>query len=360
MALLRVEGFDHQNTSTDLISDSGAFVWRSANAAVALTAYGSGIGGIGKAITGANSVQLYGVLTTPLSAAFIGMALDIDPSPGSAYGVYLWNSVTQNPNISAFHCQIAVSLNPVNGQISVYRDGTGGGPVLGQTGNNAFTNNTGFYLEIGVVVATGTSGSVVVKVNGTTVLNITGVNTSQDGNAIFDTIQVGGGVGSVNGGNGCLTDHMYICDSTGGSFNTFLGPIQVYTLFPSAAGASTQYTPLSGTNVSQVQETAMDSDTTYNFDSTIGDEDLFTIQTLPVNVAPLAVQVTGAYRQDSGGTRAMANLLDSSGTVSTGTSIVLNTVYTYQHDVYTLNPNGSVAWTRATVDAAQIGYKTTA
>jgi hypothetical protein len=342
MALLYIDGFDHQNNTTDLIANFGPFEWR-AQSAVAFVAGRYG----GRAINLGSYGTLTGVLTASLAEAFIGYALYLPAT--IPHQLVVWDSALQ----SASTPQVTINFDNNNGVISVYR---GTSTLLGATGNNAFTSAAWFYFEADIKISA-TVGVVNIMINGVSVLNLTGLNTQAGTNSTFDTVQPYAAVGN---NNASAIDDFYICDTTTSSFNTFVGPTRVFTAFPVAASGSPQYTPAASTNVSQVQETAMDSDTTYNYDATVGHKDLFTITTMPTGLVPIALQVTGAYRQDSAGTRAMASQILSNATELAGTSNVLNGIYTYQHDVYIVDPNGGIALTAANVNAMKIGYATTA
>lgn len=360
MALLRIEGFDHQNTITDTLADTGAFAFRNGFAFTIETA----VVGAGKCVVlDLLGPYIGGVLTTPLTTGFWGMSTYI---PSSAitdlFQVVVWNSATQNPYGGSPDAQVAVQFNPVNGVISVYRGTLASGTLLASSANNSFTVNAAAYIEISVTIST-TIGGVAVYIDGINKLSIAGVNTAKDGGTVFDSVAWGAQPSGGSRGTGCKLDHFYICDTSAGPganpFNTLQGPSFVYTQFPSGAGSSTQFTPLASTNYSQVQETAMDSDTTYNYSGTMTNEDLFTIDALAAGVIPTAVQISGAYRQDNAGVRAIANHIKSSSTDTTGTARTCDLTYTYQHDLYVLDPNGSVAWTNSSVSALEIGYEVT-
>jgi len=348
MALLHIDGFDHQLNSTDLIANFGPFEWRYAAVTFVTGRY------TGRAIRyGGRTFNIQGVLTTPISTAFFGVAVYMPLS--TQFEIILVDSGTSTN-------QVDIVLDDTNGSIKIYRGGSGGtGTLLFTSGNNLFSSAAWFYLEVSPVIAT--SGSVAIHINGVSAVNATGINTQVSVNATFDTIILGSDANAINATD-VTNDDFYICDSATGAgtnpFNTFVGSVRVQTLFPVTAGSLTQYTPLTSTNVSQIQETAMDSDTTYNFDSTVGHEDLFIVGPMTAGLTPLAVQVTGAYRQDSAGSRAVANHIKS-GTVDTaGTSTILNATYTYQYDIYPEDPNITGAWTVSSVNAAEIGYATTA
>jgi len=356
MSLIAIDGFDHQNSQTDLIANFGPFAWRGVSN-VTPSADGSGLGGTGKSLQLSSGGHMEGVYTNPLSSGFVGIQVYAPAAP--EFDVWFWNSVTQSgpdrPQI-----QVYVRLMTANGQIQIWRGeaSQGGAALIGQTGNNFFPNNAAFELEVGITIAPGTGGRVEVRVN-TVSYAVSGVNTSMDGNSVFDSIRLGGANFYSNSGG--IIDHFYTCDTATGPgtnpFNTFQGICQVYTLFGASAGASTGWTPNAGTNVSQIQEHAMDSDTTFNSTQTVNALDLFNVSPLPTTAAPLAVQVTGCFRQDTGGTRVVQNVLTSGSTTFNGSTEVANTGYAYQRDVLPQDPNGNIAWTRANVNATQIGYR---
>lgn len=347
--LLRIEGFDHQNSAVDLVQDSGPFVWRSAGGCTLV----GGLVGPGNALD--IGLGLTGVATAPLTKAFFGHNLWIPPG-ATRFGLWLWNGATQHGPLTNQQ-QISLFFQPGNGTIQAYRGNWAQGGLftpLGSTPTNSFPNGAAFFFELGAKIDP-SSGSLTLKINGNAVLTVTGISTSTDGTQVFDSI-------AWAAQSGVIIDDFYLCDDAVGPgptpYDTFVGPSQVITEFV-AANSAVAYAPLSGTNSAMVQETAMDGDATYNFDQTVGHEDLFTITPLPVTANPIAVQVTGAYRQDQAGTRAVANHLKSAGSDESGVSRTLGGDYVYQHDVWPADPNGNIAWTRTSVDAALIGYQTT-
>lgn len=113
------------------------------------------------------------------------------------------------------------------------------------------------------------------------------------------------------------------------------------------------------TNAGNVSEVSMDSDTSYNSSSTLNAEDLLNYQSLPANVnLVIGVQLTGSYRKDDAGTRAVAQALKSGVTEVYGNTNYLPTLtYVYFTDLWELDPNTSTSWSASGVNALAAGYK---
>ncbi len=339
-----LEGFDHQNAVADLLANLGSFQWRLLDANCTLPAGRFG----GKALrfnsnTGRSSLDGYNSSST--ANLWWGGALFMPPS--TVFAVCVRNS-SENAD------QARVLLVAANGEVEAYN---GNGTLLGNTGANQFSVNAWFYLEVFAQISA-TTGAITVRVNGVQVLALTNVNTQNGASANVDGVRLGSPADLSIGINDQVElDDVYINDGGGtDGWSTFKGPLAISTLFPTS-NVSVTFTPLANTNWQEVSETAMDSDTSYNGSTAAGNEDLFGIGSLPANVTPLAVQVTGAYRSAGGSSPTMSNHLKSGATEVAGTSHPLNTTYSYQRDFYANDPAIAGAWTVTTVNALNIGYK---
>ena len=156
-----------------------------------------------------------------------------------------------------------------------------------------------------------------------------------------------------------------------GSGSTWYKTNQAYTGTMPASVASNLFTTVGQgvasingvmtlTNAGNVSEIKMDSDTTYNYSNTVSDVDLLNFQPLPavINLI-LAVQVTGAYRKDDAGTRAVQQGVQSGATTAWGLVDHYLGVGTYNYftDLFVLNPDTSAPWTVAEVNGLSAGYK---
>lgn len=259
--------------------------------------------------------------------------------------------------------QFYVVLNPggaTSGQIAVYRGGNPQGTtgtLLGTSAGNSFNTSGGwFYLEVGATIATGTSGSVTVRVDGSPVLTLAGVTTQNS--ATYSTMQqlIWGSFGG-----GSMT-HMYLCDNSGTLNNSFLGDVRVQTLFPTGAGGTTQFTPVGkATNWQNAATVPPAPATDYNESATVGATDLFALSGLDPTFATIpGINVKGVYLRSTSGTRSMAGVVKSNATTSTGPSFATSTSETQVGAIFQTDPNTGAAWTGAGLAAAQPGYTVTA
>jgi hypothetical protein len=165
----------------------------------------------------------------------------------------------------------------------------------------------------------------------------------------------------TSGGAESYLANMYICDSTTGpgsyACNTFLGDVRTAALFPTSNG-TVSWTPLTGSNWSEVNEVAFDGDSSYNYTSAAGNQDILNFGSLVGTVSGiLAVAVTGAYRKDDAGTHTLAQQIVSSGTQEAGATISVPGTYVYDTDVFVLDPATGASWTVTGVNALKAGYK---
>lgn len=195
------------------------------------------------------------------------------------------------------------------------------------------------------------AGSVEVKLNGVTVLSATGINTRNSSNSYATEILFWQ----------AYIDDLYVLDTTGSApYNDFLGDIRVRTLYPSGAGSSTQWTPLSSTNVSNIDDQGTaDSDTSYNSSDTAAQQDLFAVDNLPdTSGTVLAVQARWKARKDDGGTREVKTLVKAGGTTDSGPTEALGMSYvSYLGDILTENPDTAAEWAISEVNAVELGYE---
>jgi len=252
--------------------------------------------------------------------------------------------------------QVTLAIN-ASGVPEVYR-GTTSGTLLG-TASSGIAVSTYIFIEIKVAVHA-SAGTVTVRLNGANVLVLTGQNTSNSGSAAWDNVQL---LENAFGPSNTYFDDLYILDGSGASpLNGLLGDCRVDARYATAEGASSAWTPLSGTdNALMVDETPPDDDATYNSTPTVGATDTFVVQDAPVPGAVLhAVQLVLSQKKSDTGTCAIAPVVRHSGVDYPGTAVNVGTSYVFGVTPYGLNPGTSAAWTEADVNAAEFGYTRTA
>lgn len=362
MALKAFDGFDHYNSGGafggDLFARSGFIQYDPNFLGASSVSFVAGINGDGSAVTGNYLRATYAARN---ATAIIGQAIKF---PANAPANNGWIFLLDSLGASLHTCQISILFNPGNNSISVYRGSgyvgfeSGNGTLLLTTANNVMVPTQANYVEIQATIDP-SAGAVAIYLNGsaTPVVNITGANTRNSANSVFDQAVWFGLTNTM-----VLDDHYY-CDTVvgPGSFpcNAPLGSVHCETLF-AIGNDQAQWSPNPNTNANwqNVNEAAMDSDTTYNSSATPGQEDRFNYQSLPgVVSAVFGAQVTGAYRKDDAGTRTVKQALKSGVTEVYGANDNLaSSAYGYFTDLFVLDPNTSASWTNAAINAVKAGY----
>lgn len=204
-----------------------------------------------------------------------------------------------------------------------------------------------------------TVGAWQVKIDNVTVLNVTGIDTQQTTNAYCTQMRFGGG---ANVGAVFDYDDDICMDTSGTSFNDFLGDKRVVEQLPTGDSATMQFTPSAGTSgFAMVDETTPDGDTTYLDDATIGHIARFTFPSLPVSTGTVAcADVVWYGRKTDAGTRTVKGNVKSSASTATGADSAMPTSFAYATGHFETDPNGGGAWTVASVNAAEFGVEVVA
>lgn len=262
-------------------------------------------------------------------------------------------------------CQVDLR-HSITGVISVTRNGASGA-TLGSTSPGTLTYATYHYFEIDVVIGSGTSGAVTVKMDGTTILTITSVNTQTTSNAYWNQLVFAGadpsasiGISNVN----YLWDDIYLCDATGPApFNANLGDTRILGMLPIGAGTYAQMTKVgsASTHWQSVNEIPPDGDTTYVSSNVVNTVDTYTYAALPSNTSSV-LGVVGRFdaRKDDAGSRSIETHIrsTSSGLEADSTpTMALQTSYTYGFMHMPINLITGLAWTVTDVNNMEFGPK---
>ncbi len=208
------------------------------------------------------------------------------------------------------------------------------------------------YVEIKYIFAA--SGSLEIHLDTISALNLTNF----DSRGGCSSVSLLGFCSHIT--NECLFDDLYICDSTGTINNTFLGPINVYTLFPNG-DAAVQLTPSTGTdNYAMVDEVPVDSNTTF-VQGTGGQSDLYELTDLPA-ITPTSIPGIMATaiscKTDNSGLSGEF-ILDSGGSTSNSSPVSLAAnLYRIMYHIWDVAPGGA-SWTKTLIDALKAGFKGT-
>jgi hypothetical protein len=206
-----------------------------------------------------------------------------------------------------------------------------------------------FYLELGFSI--GATASIEVRLNGVTIFDLVDVNNQgAGGNPWWNLFRM------CQFNNGWYMDDFYVCDDQGTVNNNFLGNARVRTLLPNGPGDLTEWdrsnTGLA--NWQNVRNTGID-DTLYAYTPTVGEQDLYTIDPQVYAPTVFGVQLGGFYRQDDATQRYIKNAMKTGGTIYRGAQQATYQSYTYQRDMFELNPYTGLPFTPAEVNGLQIG-----
>lgn len=241
-----------------------------------------------------------------------------------------------------------------NNAITVYRGACG--TLLGTTANNVLTPNVFAYVEI-LATLSDTVGVVTIKVDGVTVLNLTGQDTKNGGtNTLFETVAFlasSGPTGSV-----FYIDDFYLCNGAGSVNNTFRGDCSVITRYPDGNGNYSQGVNSGSTSVNNY--TYVDEPTPNTTDyvafSATGDKDTYTFQDISAGTVYGVQQAMYAAKSDAG-SRSMRNIQRIAGTDYSGVDQALGVTPTYaaKLDMIQVSPATGVFWTSSEVNGAEFG-----
>lgn len=304
----------------------------------------------GKALRLPASVSWLRLQFNPASEIFIHAALTAGPT--SAFGcVFRVREGTTN--------HLLVFLNS-NGSFSIYR---------GTTSTLLFTSAAG-TVPIGAYsslqfrfVISDTVGVVQLKVNGESGLSIdlTNVDTRNSGTGTIDNIEIGSSSSQLPlCGSDVYYDDVVVWDTTGAVNNSWLGDVRVDSYMANADGDVTDMIPSTGASHWEMVDEVPASDSDYVSSASVGATELFHVSDTAHSPATVhAVIAVAQMLKSDAGAREAALVVKSGATESVGLSIALGTGSVKYQRVIETNPNGGVAWTKAAVDALQVGVKVT-
>jgi len=352
MALLFMDGFDTLTTSTML--------WRKgwlSHGNVGTSAPGR-YGGNYLNLEYGGSGYSWRMLPSNLTTICIGMAMRTNgfASNDSQNAQWLRLYDGSDPLVGTGTVQVGFNTNP-SGYIRAYRN-SGGSAVLLGTASTPNPINLWNYLEFKVTIDP-SNGSILVKLNGSTVINLTGINTSATASNHIDSLLLNATVTYGNAGSSDYDD-FYFCDTTGTINNDLLGDVRVRAIYPTS-DATVQLSRSTGsTNYTLVDENPSNDDTDYVYSLNAGDYDLYgyTFPTLNAGSIVHGVAGTISARKDTTGARSVKSICKSGGTIYEGSANTLMSSYLTFVKVWESDPNNAnVKWTSSSFGSANFGVK---
>lgn len=284
---------------------------------------------------------------------------------GIGYAIYLVNLPSANPsNTSGLvllqlrnngnTVQLTVGVT-TTGQIEI-RSGTASGTILYTTPSPVIVASAYQHFECRAF-ASATVGTVEIRINGVTVVNLTDVNTKP---AAEEYAQMA--VYNASNSTNLQIDDLFAWDDTGTTNNDFLGDRRVRTIYPDADTVIADWTPTgAATGYQCINQTAPDDETTYiaaaplTGDPLVPLHSIFGLEDVMSGIGAIAaVQTYVRMRKiEAGDTNVQVSMV-SSGDESNGADRPITEIYTYWMDVHETNPNTGTPWSESSLNAAQL------
>lgn len=260
-------------------------------------------------------------------------------------------SNNQAHNWDFVHIQTAAGADLV-----IFNNASGINTTFGNTAGGLMAINTWYQVQI-YVKRHATAGMLTIKIDGVTVLNLTGLamGSTDIGKIVLHPQQYGGV-------NLAMFDNLWIFNTLGTHSNGFpVGRMKVQALMPNAAGTYTDLTPSAGSNYQNVDETTANDDTDYNSGITATNKDSYNLTDLSGSIAQVhGVQVTAIVRKDDVDSKTYQTFTKSGSTETYSADIVATLAYASSTPlILTDDPNTSAQWTVTNVNALEAGVKIT-
>lgn len=324
--------------------------------------------------TGSRSfrIQNYGAFA---GVGIVGTDMPVASSTAWAQGAYYWEA-GEGPStgytngawgniqfLSASGYEVMVGFDAQDQyRIKAYRGTKEEGNLLGQSEINQFTADVWLFLEATVVIHD-TAGSVLVKLNGVSVIDVSGVDTKKTGSTINRIWVANQCPGNAYAGSQCLWLDDFMIGNGDTPNGSPPGDARVEYLVPIANGAKTQFTPSAGNNWSNVDEIGSGVDTDYNWESEIGTVDVFSMSNLSGNGTIHAVQSVIRAAKDDAGYRlvrpAFYKPIGQGDTIRLYTDTPTAAVadgFGYSRKLFMTSLDTGSAWTVEEINDIQFGY----
>ena len=258
-------------------------------------------------------------------------------SQAGAYGsVYFYNNGTSGIN---------VTFNYTESTIVTSRGGT---TIDTTTLTRAFLSNMWYYFEV-KVYCHNTEGTVEVRINGTTVVLLTNIDTRRGNDAFHNIVRFYL--------NYIYLDDLYICDGSG-TLNDFQGVCWVSAVLPNADTLTIEFTPYSGTAHYAMVDENPPNTTDYVSSSTQGQTDLYAYLSLYGPDTIIGLQVATIVLLIAGMSAILEIPIISNGVTELGPDFQITSAsYKDSRHISTTDPYTGLPWTIANLTAAQIGIR---
>ncbi len=265
--------------------------------------------------------------------------------------IFFWTRATGSVSSSLINAAVRVNAN---GSITLEKVG---GAAAGTSAAGVVVAGQWNYMEV-QVFRDNSVGSIEVFLGGTSIISATSIDTLQS------TASGAFLYGTTSSSTEVVVDDTYLAQDAS-ALPAILGDVKVSTLLPDADTAQADWTPLSGSGFSNIDDalgTDGDGNTTYISETTLNGKSEFDLEALPET--PTAVHsvsmVTRASKTDAGSIE-YTHHVDSSGVEETGAAVAPSeTGFSLNYSYHNTDPNTASAWTESGVNAMKLGVEVTA
>jgi hypothetical protein len=190
-----------------------------------------------------------------------------------------------------------------------------------------------------------TTGALIIKINGRTVLDVSNIDTRNAANAQTDNLIISAGASSA----GYIYVDDIIIDNA-----AFPGLGGIVVLPPTGNGTYTAWTG----DYASIDDNPPNDDSDYiSTDAAVtGTKENFTCDDLPTGFASIPrVGLVTKAKLDGAGSGNIKNTLRSGGSDYEGSSVALSTSYTWAKSFWDTDPADAAAWSKSKVDALEVG-----
>lgn len=249
--------------------------------------------------------------------------------------------------------QVTIGYDHLSSKL-IARTGDHNGSIIG-TSSLDVAMNTWEYIEIKIVHHP-TAGSIIIKMDGVEVMNVTSVNTDPAGTATSDFIIKNA---SSSYAIGSHMDDWYICDDAGTVNNDFLGDVSIQAVFPTSDGVDQDFTLSTGSDGYALVDEDPASDSDYVESGTVTDRFGTAVNATDSGGTILAVVPTNYMINTDVGTMGVKAFAHSSASETQSDEMFVGSTGKVHRGVIEFDPNGSTAWTYSAINAAEFGIEIT-
>lgn len=163
--------------------------------------------------------------------------------------------------------------------------------------------------------------------------------------------------GNSGSGNYMAWDDLYVLTTTGSNDNDYLGNVRVRLQQPSAPGDITGLVPTGAPTNWQAQINPSLDPGIYDSTATVGNYDLYKLQANAGSRNIYGIQTRGCYFQDNATQLKGGTIIKTGGTEYDSSEHSLSSTYDTYYDIWEINPQTSLPWTAADLNALQSGPK---